>query len=981
MKQSFLAHGFFLTDHSVYEKLAQELMSSFKNKTPQRWSIVCERKEDLLSIRTQIFSLLKEKYKKKFSDSNLSAWAGVSLYTPDSLVRNFALTFSHNTPSQIGTQAHHLFSRPFLDIVEQERLTRLLLLKLGYSGSDVAPLAKQILTLADTTLPADESFLSILIELQNLGDSFKKITDIPDVSLRTICVAYQLIRQINSNFCRLQSFVQDYWQPDFLSHLRSSLEQISPFENFLLPKRFLADPLLWVAAPEYTRSNQAEMSLQTYRPGNFQAYWIDTLRDILFEARNVFQTHTQYEEPPKSWWARTVINSQAPAPESPRAGIQVLNSQAALEQRFDELIKSASAERQFLLGDVDSKIWNIGRTDGSGVHALTPANFAQFIQERLGVLEDTQHNSHAHSSETTQTTVWENHPQLRIEALHSEFMTDWKRIEKFSPLILKALNQYELSPSLRKHGIDFNLLLHRFFDSENFSVGNLGAIGQLPPALSLLPGLTALKEIVIFGVPHSATQPSFHLRILNAVFYHLRSKQIPLDPIASEVAYRGYWQSILSRPEQVTFNLRSFSEIQKFPDYSVGWCLPPNSWSQPAVHRTHESQFESWLKHAQQIEDPSWNKLLANPQPHSTTTLAVTAFENYVECPLKFYWLNLHKTEVITSSAFKPNQLQLGHRAHAMAERFLQSLRHILLLAERPSENSEITQWAAITEHINTSFICSDNFLSVSRERWQRSLLANLEKLDLNPSQLEHARAMTEQLADIVFFEESSQSSQTDASQQITQLQHQLTRESLRRAFRKLIQTEAKLTEQSGESNVTSELRLRKAAFLEQPVEYQLTEKLRLAGRIDRVDSSPEGDEIIDYKTSKVPKNDPPLVLTPKSLNTTNRLSVQGAVYSLAWAHRQQADDAGKTRGVKTFSLFRLKTLNLERKPILSYQFEIPLTCESDMYFLIRSEYQKYANALTAGLFPAQPVIKDVCKTCALMRFCPTGRSQSGAHL
>jgi len=104
-------------------------------------------------------------------------------------------------------------------------------------------------------------------------------------------------------------------------------------------------------------------------------------------------------------------------------------------------------------------------------------------------------------------------------------------------------------------------------------------------------------------------------------------------------------------------------------------------------------------------------------------------------------------------------------------------------------------------------------------------------------------------------------------------------------------------------------------------------------------------------------------------------------VYSLAWAHRQQANDAGKTRGVKTFSLFRLKTLNLERKPILSYQFEIPLACESDMYFLIRSEYQQYANALTAGLFPAQPVIKDVCKTCALMRFCPTGQSQSGAHL
>lgn len=980
MKQTFLAHGFFLTEHTVYENLAQELIHSFESKSPQRWSIVCERKEDLLSIRTQIFSLLKQIYKEKNPSSNLSAWAGVSLYTPDSLVRNFALTFSHNPASQIGSQAHQLFSKPFLDIVEQERLTRLLLLKLGYSGSDVAPLAKQILTLSDTMLPADESFLSILIEVQNLGDSFKKITDIPDVSLRTICVAYQLIRQINSNFCRLQSFVQDYWQPDFLTQLRQSIEQTPPFDGFLLPKRFLSEPLLWVAAPEYTRSNQPDASTHTYRPGNFQAYWIDTLRDILFEARSEFQNHTQTHTRAHSWWARTVINAQVPTPDTPRAEIQVHNSQAALEYRFDELMSEASSTRQFLLGDSDSKIWNIGRTDGSGVHSLTPSNFAQFNLKVSELSETQQATTDSQNTLQTETTLWENHPQLRIEAIHEEFKRDWSRIDKFSPLILKALNQYELSPSLRKHGVDFNLLLHRFFDSESFSVGGLGAFGQLPPALSLLPGLASLKEIAIFGVPHSATQPSFHLRILNAVFYHLRAKQIPLDPIASEVAYRGYWQSILSRNEKVIFHLRSFSEVKKFPDYSAGWCSPPLSWSQPTALVKDESLFESWLANTRQIEDPNWSERLTSTPPHAMTTVAVTAFENYVECPLKFYWLNLHKTELMNFSAFRPNQLQLGHKAHALAERFLQSLRHILLLSEKKTHDRVLSQWTTLIEHINNTFVITDNFLTVSKTQWQLGLLGSLEKLDLNPSQAEHAHSLSEQLADIVFAENSVQPTQSNASQEHTQLQQQLTRESLRRAFRKLVQTEVQLGGLSEESGSESGFQLRRAAFLEQPILYQLTKTLTLSGRIDRVDTSPEGDEIIDYKTSKVPKSDPALVLSPKSLNTTNRLSVQGAIYSLAWAHRLEENDGEESRGVRAFSLFRLKTLNLERKPILSYQFETPLTRKSDLFGLLHSEYAAYANGLSAGLFPAQPVIKDVCKSCALISFCPTGRGQSGAH-
>lgn len=159
MTHTFHAQGFLLSEHDVFGSLARELLDGTdSSRGNKRWTIVCERKEDLLAVRTQIFSLLSQIHAEKHPGRELKAWAGISLYTPDTLVRNFSLTLCHNQPEQLGSDHHALLNKPFTDIVEQEKLMRLLLLRLGYGLSDVAPLAKQILTLADTPLPADESF-------------------------------------------------------------------------------------------------------------------------------------------------------------------------------------------------------------------------------------------------------------------------------------------------------------------------------------------------------------------------------------------------------------------------------------------------------------------------------------------------------------------------------------------------------------------------------------------------------------------------------------------------------------------------------------------------------------------------------------------------------------------------------------------------------------------------------------------------------
>ncbi|MEY4065526.1 MAG: hypothetical protein RIR26_1734 [Pseudomonadota bacterium] len=965
MLHRFQAHGFLLAEHSVYESLAQELIESALSGSHQRWNVVCERKEDLVSIRTQIFSLLKNKYELAFPEEELQAWAGLSLYTPDTLVRNFALTLSHNTAKQLGDEAYRLLRSPFLDIVEQERLTRLLLLQLGYAGSDVAPLAKQILTLSDTELPPDESFFSLLMEVQKTEGTLKAVTDIPDLSLRTICVAYQLLQQINSHFCRLQSCVGEYLQPHFRQHLRATLSSDKNYQNFLFPKKFLSDPFLWIGAPEYIKESKNKSDQQqTYRPGNFQAAWIDSLRDVIFESRTIFQTHTAEIQPSKTWWAQTLISSDSAAAGEPSALIHVMGSQAALEQQIDTLAEASDAQTILLMGDINSRLWNVSRSDGSGIHALSPADFAQHWNNVANVQDD--------PSEPQSADPWEHPAAERVRTLHSEFNTDWQRLDAFKTVIDNALVRYELTSAVRTEGVSFEVLLHRFFDGETFQLGSMGTVGTLPQALSLLPGLSAAERFCILGVPHSATTPSFHLRILNSLFHHLRSKQVPLDPIASEQAYRGYWQSFFTRTHaRVEFYVRNLKECEAFPDYAKPWCLPPLVWSSRNDTLLPRSPFERWLKTPSELLDPTWVRLTPNKPPHDTVSLAVTAFEDYVECPLQFYWMKLHRTEMESLPALQADRLQLGQRAHALAESFFRSVRHLILLEENSSLRQDL--WRQIFTTVNDGFITTDDFILADAEAWGQALLKAIEASGFSEIQKKHIAALAQEMQETIF--EPSPTAHREGKQ-LHNLKTRLTREGVRRALRKLLQSELLMLEQ--DPSPASTIQQAKAAFIEVPVAYNILPQLSLSGRIDRVDTHPSGDRIFDYKTSKVPRNDPALVLKPSVVNSTNRLSIQGAIYSLAWARQQSAAAESDFRGVRSFTLLRLKTLDLSRNPMLSYEFESPLTSGDTMFEEIHQEYELNARNLMTGRFSAAPLLKDHCKTCPLNELCPTPH-RSGA--
>jgi hypothetical protein len=950
MIKTFHAQGFLLAEHSVYEA------------AHKRWSVVCERKEDLLAVRAQIFALLNKIHREKKPDEELRAWAGISLYTPDTLVRNIALTLSNNSALTLGQEIYEQLRRPFTDVVEQEKLVRLLLLRLGYSLSDVAPLAKQILTLADTPLPADESFLNLLLEVQNSPQGQKSIGDIPDCSLRTICVAFQLAQKILGSFGRLQSFVGNYWSPHFHQHLEKFLEQDPLYQDFLLPVRFLSEPLLWVAAPEFCKDKNS-----SYRPGNFQAAFIDSLRDGLFSARSKWAEHRTASG--ITWWARTQIPTAQILPEVPHAKIEILGSYAALSHRFESDIRSSGAETQFLLGDIDKRLLNTVRADGSGVHSLTPADF-------LPQKEMTQTCNEA--------DAWQTPAQDKVAQLREEFQSYWDKLHRFDNLIGEALAMYDLSPSLREHGVSFELMLHRFFDSESFNFANTDLISQLPPALSLLAGVMHAQKFVVLGPPHSQTAPSFHLRLLNSVFHLLRSRQVAIDPIASEESYRGYWQSILNKDADVVFLMRSHRELKDFPADLRRWCLPPveqRMWSDSLLR---ESAFLRWLGSARpfQLQDENWPRLLKeSARKGKINSLSVTAFEDYVECPLQFYWVGLHGLGQDAQPVLQPDALITGQKAHAMAEKLIRGLRQICLLEQTESQRTE-NSWLHFFVSLHDNFLDTELFLSTSADEWLDALTKSLNSENLSQTHKVHVRALLVELTEVIF---SGTELQGDSA--LSPLRQRLIRETVRRAMRKLIQSELHDAGASLQQSDRAAVRkgLIRAAFVEQPVDFLLHGELRLTGRIDRVDTHPEGDRIIDYKTSKVAKKDPALVIDPRMVKTTNKLSVQGGIYSLAWARKiaeergQGEASDGRRNAVAAFSLLRLKTMDMSREPYATFAFEEPMSWQDESCQTLHTEYARYGQSLSDGDFSPRPITASLCTWCTLNSICPA-KGQSGGE-
>ena len=86
VEKEFFEKSMFLCEYKAIHEFAKNFSSHFKRDYSSQWSIVCERKEDLITIRNQV---LHEIDKQMASNNNYSqALFGISIYTLDNLAKN-----------------------------------------------------------------------------------------------------------------------------------------------------------------------------------------------------------------------------------------------------------------------------------------------------------------------------------------------------------------------------------------------------------------------------------------------------------------------------------------------------------------------------------------------------------------------------------------------------------------------------------------------------------------------------------------------------------------------------------------------------------------------------------------------------------------------------------------------------------------------------------------------------------------------------
>jgi ATP-dependent helicase/DNAse subunit B len=417
--------------------------------------------------------------------------------------------------------------------------------------------------------------------------------------------------------------------------------------------------------------------------------------------------------------------------------------------------------------------------------------------------------------------------------------------------------------------------------------------------------------------------------------------------------------------------------VQDFPDYAQRWHRVPiqfQNWSETLIT---ESPFTRWLGGNLSLHDPQWTRLLKTPPASGASSLAVTAFEDYVECPLQFYWIKLHGINEENQPELQPDSLIAGQRSHAVAEKLVRGLRNIAIVGSGASVGEE-NSWLRMFSDLQEKFITADTFLSADPQRWTNGFQNALIQEYFSEVQKTHARVLAEELAESLF---SFESKGRDAL--LTPMKKRLVRETVRRAFKKLVDSELMDAQRTNAAFAAAQDNTKRvgirAAFIEESVRFEIHPKLILKGQIDRIDSHPAGDSIIDYKTSKVAANEPSLVLSPDGVKAKEKLSVQGAVYSLAWASRLSENEGyEESRGVKSFSLLHLKTLDLAREPYLTCRFSSPLKTQSEEFANLRDVYVKRAAALVEGDFSPRPVTKTLCQWCPFESMCPAAGSVAG---
>lgn len=921
---SFVSDSLFLVEHPVFEAIAslyesqQVVLPSNRLANPSFY-VVCERKEDLIAVRAQIHQTL---LKKGLVDSH-QVIDGITMLTLDNLTAKMIAALSNSESGILSQKQLEWLRQPFLTVVDQEQLVKLILIQFGYFDADALPIAKQILALIDVAWPHDESFFQLLCDTQN--KSFvKTVFDITEHSLKKILATYQATQHVLSQYTRFQPFVSNYLEPEFLNHLQLSAN--APNSQFVFPQQLIESSLVWFSAPEY------ETQTTLYKPGNYQATLVDAFAEIIKKSK---QGKSDFIH------ARAVIKTVSS--DEPRQTECVIshNTQQYFEKTAQTFEQYKNDEQCFfLLGDFNPGEFRTINPDAAGAYQIQKKWLDVFFANRQNPADLAKPDLKNNVDSILQA----------LESLYDEYSKNKTMLAPFQTLLKKMGSDYQLPQ------IDFNEfdadIFYQSIQSETIVLGDSSILTKTDRALSYFAHTCVPTEVIVFGRVHGQTSPSFNVKILNDAIFLLKRRGVVIEHIASDIMYRGFWSWLLSQSKlSLKFllpNQKSYDDMpetvrkHKLKNISYdSYQIPPH-----ALH-TNLAQVAKDFSRPNWAADFSWR--MASPV---VPIVSASQLEDYVECPFRFYLNHLLKFDTETYDRYGPLPLTSGIDAHTLAEKAISRFQAMVTLGGESElglvisrlkdvlQNEQLYRShsaAHYTEQLEQFFFDDDIFFSETTKLQVRSLFSEISSViyDTHP-------------------EESN-------------LQRVLRTELLKRIFKRLIDIESFLSAQ--------ELKTK-------PVLCEFSKSLDLGPlavscRLDRVDSDDKHRfHILDYKTSKIVASQK-MTLFPSQRNSATKLSVQGALYTLAFlSHLDETDQQNPT--IASFSEIRLRSLNDDpASSFLRYDFLTPIDAESEATQVLKKEYLTFADALKKGQFSAQPLEKSICHTCEHRKICPTGLENS----
>lgn len=693
--EEHVSNSFYLSENNALKSFCDRFQSA--DILSEVFTVVCERKEDIKTIRDHIFGILKS---QGYSEDVL---LGISIYSLDSLISEISNLLA-TQEDYFKTEELSFFKKPYLTISEQEKIIDIFLNRIGYFLNDSRSIAKQIISFIDVDWPEDLNFVelisSVVLEERNQGkyhinDSFKFIVSV-----------YHTFKFHFTHFSRLQSFLkQDFilklLEPNYFDNVKKAILKIPALNS----------TCLWISAPEYVLSK--EPFYDAIKPGNFQSSVVNDFFEWFHKVRG-FNKKTYLF---KANFLIEALKDKENKLENLKVdnfSIHTAASKHILNQVMTEAMSNSSVYP--ILGQLDSGVFQNNLNLFLGGYPYSEKDYKSFLDLVLN-------KSHFSSLSSYEKII--------VAKMYTEFE---EFIETYALLpsddfVEKILIQYDIPFSSTSN----ESLLHHFKNyilNKNYTLSSDHESSVLFKTLAFLPGSQNYKHIICFGGPHTSSLTSLNVKILNAAIMLLRRNTKAIEIPSSEILYQGFWLNIFKHSDRVDLWFYT-NQSQEHLD-----CYFNNVES--ISHMTHKLKSEYLLN-----SFSKYNSFQVPKIELLKDRISVTELEAYINCPLQYYFSHIIGLQERGLDLVEKDHLMIGQIAHKITEVLLKRLG---IYVEK--NNFPISIIAEIFDSLLELLNDKKLFLSDKKERW----LESFKELNLIKGE-PHLESAILEVTDLIFEE------------------------------------------------------------------------------------------------------------------------------------------------------------------------------------------------------------------------------------